>query len=61
MENAKEEFHANKLMWKVRFKLTVFFKFFFIHLVAHTLLPLVYATFVLCYRKHFLRNLGFIG
>ena len=48
-------------MWKVRFKPMVFLKFFFIHLVAHSFLPLVYVTFSLCYRKHFLHNLSFIG
>lgn len=61
MENAKEEFHANKLMWKVHFKPAVFLKFFCIHLLAHCLLPVVYVTFALCYRRHFLHNLSLVG
>ena len=56
-----EEFHANKLMWKVTFKLDVFFKFFLIHLVAHCCLPLVYVLFPICMKRDLIRNLGFIG
>ena len=61
MQNAKEEFYANKLMWKVKFKKGVFVKFFLIHLLAHCLFPLVYVTLVMCYKSALFKNLGFCG